>query len=158
MLFLEVVGHLAGAEVRSERHRARLHHLLHGRARIDAERLGADEAQHDAMLVHDDAAVPAACAHTVPHGANALVDPTRRGVPPRDICDARRVGFLPLPRQPRGEPVSLARLIPIDLPEPELLEPRPGPSPHAPLVVLAVYDHRPLGLELPWRLPAEGLN
>ena len=108
-LRLQVVRRLPSAEVRPEGNWARLHHLLDGRARIDVERLvGVNHAEHNALVVHDDAHVPAALAQAVAHGANSLVDPARRNVPPGDLGDALRVSLVALPRQPRGEPIRLA--------------------------------------------------
>src|SRR6266851_4026470 len=158
LVCLQVVRRLPSTEVGPERDGARLHHLLDGRARIDAERLSVNQAEHNPLVVHDDAHVPGALAHAVVHGVNSLVDPARRNVPPGDIGDARGVSLLALPRQPRGEPVRLARLIAIYLPEPECLEPRRGSRAHISLVVVAVDNHGPLGVELPRRLATEGLQ
>lgn len=70
-----------------------------------------NQAEDDAPIVRHDAHVPAALAHPVSHGADALVDPARWSVSLRDIGHEGRTGLRALAGQPRGEPVSLPRLI-----------------------------------------------
>src|SRR5712691_13426354 len=102
--------------------------------------------------------LPTALAHAIPYGSDLVVDVTCRNVAQCDIRHARRTCLAALARQPRGEPVSPSWLIPVDLLKSERLEPRRGPRAHISLVVVAVDDHRPRGVELPHRLAAKDLQ
>lgn len=106
-LLPEVVGHFAGAAVRSYRDRTRLHHLLDRRVRIDAQRLGTDHPDHHSVVIDDGTDVPAT-ADALAHHTDALVETARRYIAICDIARARLGGFVTFARQPCGKPVGLA--------------------------------------------------
>lgn len=95
-MLAQVVRQLTGWEIRSEGHGARVHDFLDGGRGVGAQRIGEDEAQHDSLLIDDDAQIPAARSHAFPQVAHALIDPTRRDITPRRIRHARRAGFAAL--------------------------------------------------------------
>ncbi len=117
-----------------------------------------NQADHDALVVDNDADVRTACADTVAHNSHALIDSARRNVAPNDIGDPRRVRLPALARQSRSKPVSPSRLVPVDPSKSECLEPRRGPGAHVSLIVVTVDDHGSPGVELSCRLAAKGLQ
>jgi len=68
------------------------------------------------------------------------------------------MSLFPLTRQPGSEPVGLARLIAMDVPEAEANEPRRGPCAHVSLVVVTVRDDRSVCVEPFGSLSIQGLQ
>jgi len=136
-LLLEVVGHVACAEVRPESHRSGVHHLLDGRRGVAGQRVETDEPQDDAIGIDDDKRL---VAHPIAHVGNPLAQLTCRNVALRNFRDYRDMCLFPRARQPRSEPVSFPGLIPVDVCEAEANEPRRGPCAHISLLVVAVRN------------------
>jgi hypothetical protein len=154
---LDIVWNLVSADIRSERDYSGFHHGLGARVDIVVERLRRHQAEHNAVLIRDDADVPLTFAQSIAHDADALIDPACWNIPTGNVRDARHIGLGSLAGQPCREPVSLSSLIPIHARESERLEPRRGPRAHISLVVVAVHDHGPVRVEPPHGLAAERL-
>jgi hypothetical protein len=119
-------GHLLDRNVRAERARARPHHVLDRPIAFSLELGPAEQAEHDALLVHDDTGVPSGGANALSNLVDRLVYPTRRHVASSDVGRARVLGVRPLGRQAGRQPVELAADAVVDLGEPESFEPPRG--------------------------------
>jgi glucose 1-dehydrogenase len=155
---LQVLRQLPGAHVRPKRDGVRPHDQLHAGVRSGISAPALDQAKDDTLIIHDDAYVRAALAQPIPHRPDGFVDPARRNVPLGDVGHPGRAGLRAFAGKARCEPVGLPRLIPVDLPEPERLEPRRGPCAHVSLVVMAIDDDGPCRIEPAYRFVTERLQ
>ena len=153
VLSLNVFGQLSHFEIWSERQRAGLHDLFDWRAGPDLETVGKHKTKHDSIRIEDDAHVATSAANPLPDIFDAVTDRARRNVTFGDVADALRLGFPSLSRETGGKPVGLSGLVAVDVPEPQRLEPRRGPRAHVSLVVVAIDNDRPTGIE-----PLDGLS
>jgi hypothetical protein len=124
-----LIAHPSGdgvsASARSDRARPEGHGVFGPDIPTGAQRLSAEEAQDDALLVPDDADLPLVT-HPLGDGRDEFVGQARRSARTGDAADAGAAVGFPFERKSERAPVGLAGGVVVDACEAEAFEPRRG--------------------------------
>lgn len=108
----------------------------------------AKDAEHDALVVDDDAGLSAVSPNAIRDVANSLVEPAGRHVTIGDVAEPGLIDGLALARLIEREPALLAGREVEDAGEAKALEPPRGPRRKVSGEIAAVDDQRAAAVEL----------
>ena len=139
--------HLGDGNMGPERAGAGPHDASHRILGVPLQLRFAEQTEHDPLVVHDNARIPAAGPDPLPDRAEFFAGSAGRNVPASYVAGSglRRVGALG--RQSGGQPVNLSVDVVVNVGEPESFKPPRGPCTEVSGGVPAVDQDRPFGIQ-----------